>query len=188
MELTSRFVEALTYALQLHARQRRKVGGAPYAAHLLAAAALVVEQGTHEDEAIAALLHDAAEDQGGAATLAEIRRRFGSTVAEIVAGASDTTTSPKPPWRERKETFLARLATASPSVRLVVAADKLHNVRCLMRDYRREGEDLWRYFSGGRTDTLWYYRAAAETLQAAGPSTLVEELNRAVQELESLAQ
>jgi (p)ppGpp synthase/HD superfamily hydrolase len=186
MELTSRFADAVIYALQLHAHQRRKVGGEPYAAHLLSVTALVLEAGGTEDEAIAALLHDAVEDQGGAKILADIQSRFGPVVAEIVAGTSDTDVTPKPPWRQRKEAFLARLATASSSVRLIVAADKLHNVRCLLRDCRRCGDDLWRHFSGGRAGTLWYYRTAAETLKSAGPAPLVEELTGAVRELEDL--
>ncbi|MBN2580888.1 MAG: HD domain-containing protein [Pirellulales bacterium] len=186
MKLTSRFADALRFALQLHAEQRRKVGGAPYAAHLLGVAALVLECGSSEDEAIAAVLHDAVEDQGGAARLAEIRDRFGTAVAEIVAGASDADVSPKPPWRERKEAFLRRLAVASPAVRLIVAADKLHNVRCLTRDYRRCGEDLWRHFSGGRDGTLWYYQAVLETLKTHGKAPLVDELDRALNELTTL--
>jgi (p)ppGpp synthase/HD superfamily hydrolase len=187
MELTSRFTDAVEYALRLHARQRRKVGGEPYAAHLLSVTALVLEAGGTEDEAIAALLHDAVEDQGGAKILAEIKERFGTAVAEIVAGTSDTDVAPKPPWRQRKEAFLARLAAASPSVRLIVAADKLHNVRCLLRDCHRCGDDLWRHFSGGRDGTLWYYRTVAETLKSAGSTPLVEELDRAVQELAALS-
>ena len=103
MVISPRFTEALCYVAALHAQQRRKVSGEPYLAHLLAVAAIVMEHGGDEDEAIAALLHDAVEDQGGAATLEEIRRRFGQTVAEIVAGCSDTMVSPKPPWRQRKE-------------------------------------------------------------------------------------
>lgn len=133
MLLSSRFTEALSYVAALHAEQRRKVSGEPYLAHLLAVTAIVMEHGGNEDEAIAALLHDAAEDQGGTATPEEIRRRFGAAVAEIVEGCSDTVVSPKPPWRQRKEAHIARLRDASPSVRLVVAADKLHNVGSLAR-------------------------------------------------------
>ena len=145
-----------------------------------------MEHGGNEDEAIAALLHNAAEDQGGEATLEEIRRRFGATVAEIVAGCSDAMGSPKPPWRQRKETHIAHLREASPSVRLVVAADKLHNVAALTREYRRRGESLWPIFHGGRDGTLWYYRAVADALKQAAATPIVEELDRAVEELQLL--
>ena len=124
--LSSRFSDALVYAANLHAAQTRKVSGEPYLAHLLGAAAIVLDYGGDEDEAIAALLHDAIEDQGGPAARAEILRRFGERVAAIVEGCTDTDAFPKPPWRQRKEAFLERLRTAAPSVRLVVAADKLH--------------------------------------------------------------
>jgi (p)ppGpp synthase/HD superfamily hydrolase len=186
MPLSSRFTEALTYVAALHANQRRKVSGEPYLAHLLAVTAIVLEHGGNEDEAIAALLHDAVEDQGGTATLEEIRRRFGATVAEIVEGCSDTMVSPKPPWRERKEAHVAHLREASPSVRLVVAADKLHNVASLVREYRRRGESLWPIFHGGRDGTLWYYRTVADALKQTAATPIVEELDRAVEEFRLL--
>ncbi len=187
MQLTARFNEALQYAVQLHAGQVRKVSGEPYVAHLLGVTSLVLDYGGIEDEAIAALLHDAIEDQGGAAEGEEIRRRFGPAVAAIVRGCSDADTIPKPPWQERKDAFLARLEHVSPSIRLIVAADKLHNVRSLLRDYRRLGEAIWRHFKGGREKTLWYYRQVVEIMQRSGTSPLIEELDRAVAELERLA-
>ena len=140
MPLSPRLHEALSYAATLHADQQRKASGEPYLAHLLAVAALVMEYGGNEEETIAALLHDAVEDQGGMATLAEIRRRFGPAVAEIVEGCSDTAVAPKPPWRQRKEAYIARLRTRPASVRLVSAADKLHNARSILREYRRQGD------------------------------------------------
>jgi GTP pyrophosphokinase len=188
MMLSSRFNDAFFYAAALHAEQRRKLSGEPYLAHLLSVAALVMEHGGNEDEAIAALLHDAAEDQGGQPTLDEIGRRFGPTVAEIVEGCTDAIETPKPPWRPRKEAYIARLQKASASVRLLSAADKLHNARAILREYRRAGESLWSNFRGGREGTLWYYRTVAETLKAAGADPLVEELDRTVTEIERLAQ
>jgi len=185
--LTDRFCEALDFATRLHAEQRRKVSGTPYIAHLLAVAAMVIEHGGDEDEAIAALLHDAIEDQGGEAARQEIRRRFGDRVVEIVEGDTDADTVPKPPWRERKESFIERLRHASPSARLLTAADKLHNVRCLTRDLRLHGGDLWQHFHGGRDGTLWYYRAVLDTLKQHGPCPIVDELERAVSELERAA-
>ena len=147
MTLSSRFNEAFCYAAGLHAQQRRKLSGEPYLAHLMAVAAMVMEHGGNEDEAIAALLHDAVEDQGGLPTLDEIRRRFGPAVAEIVEGCTDTADSPKPPWRQRKEAYIARLRGASASIRLVSAADKLHNARAIFREYGHRGESLWEPFS-----------------------------------------
>jgi (p)ppGpp synthase/HD superfamily hydrolase len=184
---STRFSDALSYAAALHAEQRRKLAGEPYVAHLLAVAAIVMEYGGDEDEAIAALLHDAVEDQGGAATRDEIRRRFGETVAGIVDGCTDTAESPKPPWRQRKEAFIARLRHATPSVRLVVAADKLHNARAILREHRRLGQSLWGHFRGGRDGTLWYYRTVVDTLQRAETTALVEELDETVRQLERLA-
>jgi len=126
------------------------------------------------------------EDQGGAPTLAEIRRRFGDTVADIVAGCSDTDVVPKPPWRPRKEAYVAHLALASPSVRLVSAADKLHNARSILTDYRRLGEAVWSRFTGGKEGTLWYYTALVQAFRAYDPTPLVDELARAVEEMERL--
>ena len=186
MPLSPRFHEALSYAALLHAEQQRKVSGEPYVAHLLAVAALVLEYGGNGDEAIAALLHDAVEDQGGLATLEEIRRRFGPTVADIVDGCTDAAVMPKPPWRQRKEAYIARLRCAPAAVRLVSAADKLHNVRAILREYRRQGESVWGHFRGGRDGTLWYYRAVVETLKQADHHPLVEELDRTVAEIESI--
>lgn len=187
MFLTERFEDALVYAARLHARQVRKGAGVPYVSHLLGVAAIALEHGADEDEAIAALLHDAVEDQGGAATREEIRRRFGQRVASIVDGCTDADVTPKPPWRERKERYVAHLASAPPSVRLVSAADKLYNARTILADYRAHGESLWPRFTGGREGTLWYYRALVEAFRAHGPDPLADELARVVAELERLA-
>ena len=182
-----KFEEALTYAARLHRDQTRKATGIPYVTHLLAVAAIVGENGGTEDEVVAALLHDAPEDQGGEARLAEIRELFGAEVAAIVAGNSDTYQEPKPPWRGRKERYVAHVARAPHSVRLVSAADKLHNARSVLADLRCLGEDLWPRFNGGREGTLWYYRALVEAFRSAGSNPVVEELDRVVGELERLA-
>ncbi len=184
--LTQRFSEALSWAATLHQSQRRKANGTPYVAHLLAVAALVLEHGGNEDEAIAALLHDAIEDQGGHATRQQIAERFGSGVAAIVEGATETDLQPKPAWRERKEAHLAHLAHAGRSVQLVVAADKLHNVGSMITDYGRLGASLWSHFRGGKAGTLWYFRAIAAALPRA-PAELVAQLNAAIAQLERLA-
>lgn len=186
--LSARFDVALSFAARLHAGQVRKGTEIPYVAHLLAVASLVLEHGGNEDEAIAALLHDAIEDQGGAATREVIRRLFGEVVTEIVNGCTDTEVTPKPPWRARKEAYVAHVRLASPSVRLVSAADKLHNARSVLMDLRVLGEDVWSRFKGGREGTLWYYRALVRAYRdgGGGSSTLVEELDRVVTEIEAL--
>jgi (p)ppGpp synthase/HD superfamily hydrolase len=185
-ELTSRFADAMAYAIEMHSGQTRKGTDTPYVAHLMSVAALALEHGATEDEAIAALLHDAIEDQGGAPTRNEIVRRFGPLVARIVEGCTDADSVPKPPWRARKEKFLSGLAAASPSVQLVCAADKLHNVRSLVEDYQSIGDELWHRFSGGKQGTLWYYRAVADALAENRTNPLVAKLRLAVAELEQL--
>jgi (p)ppGpp synthase/HD superfamily hydrolase len=185
MELTPRFTQALNFTAERHAGQTRRGTEIPYLSHLLAVAGLVLEHGGSEDEAIGALLHDAVEDQK--ASINEIRNRFGEVVAAIVAGCSDTDEYPKPPWRPRKEAYLTSLPSASASVRLVTAADKLHNARALLRDYKEIGNELWERFKGGKHGTLWYYREIVESLRDGGPTALVEELDRVVSELERLA-
>ena len=187
MELSPRFAEALRYTADVHANQRRKLSGVPYMAHLLSVAGIVLEYGGDEDEAVAALLHDAVEDQGGAARREEIRRRFGQRVAEIVDGCTDADTTPKPPWRQRKEAYVANLRRASASTRLVSAADKLHNARSLLREYCLHGDSVWEHFGGGRDGTLWYYRAVADVLARCGDHPLLDELDRVVSRLERLA-
>ena len=187
MQLTSRFEEALNFAVRLHAGQLRKGTKIPYAAHLLSVASIALQHGADEEEAIAALLHDAVEDQGGAKTREEIRRRFGERVEAIVDGCTDTDVTPKPPWKERKQAYIAHVGTASPSVRLISASDKLDNARAILADYRSVGESLWKRFHGGREGTLWYYRSLVETFRQAGSNALVEELDRVVTEIEHLA-
>lgn len=185
--LGSRFRQALTYAARLHARQTRKGTARPYIGHLLGVTALVLEHGGDEDAAIAALLHDAVEDQGGRPRLAEIRHKFGRRVARIVEGCTDSFTDPKPPWRQRKEEYLRHIRKASAAVRLVSAADKVHNAREILSDLRAVGKDVWSRFKGGQDGTLWYYRALVNEFRAAGASPIVDELDRVVTDLERLA-
>ena len=181
--LSQRYAEAVALAIDLHADQKRKASDAPYVAHLLSTSAIVLLHGGSEDEAIAALLHDAIEDAGGEATRALVEARFGAGVANVVVGCTDAWTAPKPPWRPRKEAFLARLAGADSSVRLVVAADKFDNVRSLIADYARQGDDLWAFFKGGRDGTLWYYREVVRILAASPHATLTAELAAEVSRL-----
>ncbi|MCY3679289.1 MAG: HD domain-containing protein [Gemmatimonadetes bacterium] len=188
LRLTSRFEDALVFAAQLHREQCRKGSNVPYVSHLLAVSSLVIEHGGDEDQAIAALLHDAIEDQGGPPTRDRILRRFGERVTRIVEGCTDSQADPKPPWRARKEAFIAGISEKPPSVQLVCAADKLHNARCILSDYRNVGEKVWeRFKGGGREGTLWYYRELANALLPSGPTELVDELERVVGEIERLA-
>jgi (p)ppGpp synthase/HD superfamily hydrolase len=195
MSLSSRMSDAFAFAADLHHSQTRKGTAVPYLSHLMAVAALVLEHGGNEDEAIAALLHDALEDQsdhfpGGITALRqEIDRRFGPTVTAIVEACTDACSHPKPPWRPRKEAYIAHLATAPVSVLRVSAADKLHNARCILSDYRILGDGLWDRFNADRDQILWYYRALIEVFQdRPAPPGLLIELERTVAELEHLVQ
>lgn len=185
--LGQRFEDALTYSAKLHSRQIRKGSEVPYIAHLIGVASIALEYGADEDEAIAALLHDAIEDQGGAEVRGEIRNRFGERVVAIVDGCTDADVKPKPPWRQRKEAYIAHIKDASPSVRLVSCSDKLHNARTILKDYRLHGHALWERFKGGKEGTLWYYRALSDVFRAVYPSPLSDELERVVFEIDRLA-
>ncbi len=183
--LSSRFDDALLWACELHREQTRKGSGAPYISHLMAVASLVMEAGGDEDEAIGAVLHDAIEDQGGPRTREEIRRRFGDRVTALVDGCTDAEELPKPPWRERKEAFIASIRSAPASVRLIVTADKLHNVSCSIADLEREGPEAWERFRG-REKALWYCRSITLALEEAGGNALTPRLRRALDKLAEL--
>jgi len=187
MILSDRFNDALEYAFELHRTQFRKGSKTPYIAHLLAVAALVIETGGNEDEAIAGLLHDAPEDQGGAATLSQIQALFGDKVAAIVDGCTDTYENPKPPWRERKERYLDHLAGVSEQVRRVSLADKLHNSAAILRDYQQLGEAIWDRFSGGKDGTLWYYHSLVKIFKKSGNDWMTQELEKVVEQIDILA-
>lgn len=186
LQLTERFEQALVYATRLHAQQVRKGSGVPYISHLLSVAALVLENGGDEDEAIAALLHDAIEDQGGVPTREAIRQQFGERVTQIIDGCTESDTVPKPPWRDRKQRMIEYLRYASAEVRRVAIADKLHNARSTLAEYRREGEAVWQRFKGGKEGTLWFYRACIQADREAGSSPLTEEFERVVSQLEQM--
>jgi len=181
------FLRAFVFAAEKHKGQTRKASSIPYIGHLMGVASLVLEAGGDEDLAIAALLHDVVEDCGGAPMLTEVRRRFGSRVAKVVDGCTDAYTDPKPPWRERKEKYIARLRNEDKDTRLVSAADKLNNVRSIVSDYRAIGESVWSRFNGGREGTLWYYRTLRDEFLRDQPNRITRDLALAVSELESLA-
>lgn len=182
--LSSRFDEALIFANRTHAQQKRKHSGAPYLAHVLGVTALVLEDGGSEDEAIGALLHDAAEDQGGEQMLATIREKFGAKIEQIVRECSDTLASPKPPWRKRKEQHLEVLRTALPETIRIMQADKVYNARNLQRSLIEHGPQAWQKFKGGREGTLWYFRQMHTLLSQTRSGYLMMELGRLIEILE----
>ncbi len=189
--LTWRFNVALQFASGLHHQQPRKGVSIPYVAHLMSVCGLVLEAGGDEDQAIAALLHDAVEDQGGLPTLDTIRHMFGNRVANTVECCSDSTSrnpAEKLPWRVRKDKYLEHLRSADGDALLVSAADKLHNARAILSDYRILGDRLWLRFNASKEDILWYYGSLVKTFrQTAAPKVLSSELERVVKELEECA-
>lgn len=191
--LRSRFDGALAAAAAWHRYQVRKGTTVPYISHLLAVTAIVLEQGGTEDEAVAALLHDAVEDTGGLPRLEQIRVLFGDTAAGLVEALSDSTSTVREVdqdrrgWRARKEAYLAHLEGASRPVRLIAAADKLHNCRSLITDLQRVGQSVWGRFNAGRDDQLWFYRKFVDALRSKDDLPIFAELAAAVTTLEALA-
>jgi len=185
--LSKKFGKALLYASRIHGGKLRKKTRIPDIGHVLGVTAIALEYGANETEAIGALLHDAVEDAGGERRLRDIEHKFGSAVAKIVDGCTDTYEKPKPPWLERKKTYVEHVRSASQSTKLVSASDKLENVRSLLRNYREEGEKLWRRYSEGKKAALWYYRALVKAFTGKRIRPLVQELDRTVTELERLA-
>ncbi|NJR61350.1 MAG: HD domain-containing protein [Cyanobacteria bacterium CRU_2_1] len=186
VELTDRFEMALVYANQLHRGQLRKDGRSPYVAHLLSVAALVLEDGGSEDEAIAALLHDAVEDQGGLPTRQTIQAKFGDRVVRLIDGCTESETIPKPPWLERKHRYLEQIRQACPAVRRISLADNLHNARSLLACLTWEGPSVWNRFSGGRTQTLWFYRTLLDIYCHSGTDAMTQAFQAVIIQLEAL--
>jgi HD domain len=189
MKLTDKFTQALAYAERLHRNQTRKGNDIPYVAHLLAVCATVLEHGGDEDVAIAALLHDAVEDQGGEKTQSAIEAMFEPRVARIVAACTDTTSadpSTKAPWEERKRRHIVKLATVDADVALVTAADKLHNLTAIIRDVRRDGPETLSRFNAGPDQQLWYFTAVAAAIGRHRAVAPVGEIEEGVQVLASL--
>jgi (p)ppGpp synthase/HD superfamily hydrolase len=188
-QYSDRIFAAMAAAAQIHAHQARKSTTIPYLSHLLGTCAIAYDYGANEDEAIAALLHDAIEDGKPTEAARKTVWSFGDEVGRIVEGCTDADTDPKPPWRERKDAYLASLATEDRSVLLVSASDKLHNARSIVRDLRAIGEDLWKRFNAPKDQTLWYYRSLV-TFYRSNPEhtpALIDELDRTVTEMEALA-
>ena len=193
--LGTRFVQAIDYARQLHI-ETRQGSGVPVMAHLLGVASLVMGEAGHvrfavsEDMAIAALLHDAVEDHGGAVRLKDIEYNFGPDVARMVEGLSDTFAadpSEKEPWEERKWAYVDRLEKEPLDVQLISAADKLYNARTILDDYRKIGPEVWTRFKRGRDLQLWYFRTLLGVFAKSATNRIVEELGRVVGELERIS-
>ncbi len=181
-----RFDEALVMASSLHRAQARKASGVPYIAHLLGVASLVLEEGGSEDMAIAALLHDAAEDQGGEQVLAEIATAFGAEVARWVRQASDSFVQPKPAWETRKLHHLALIPAADREARLIMLADKVHNARSILADHIRVGSGVWGRFSVTRERTMWYYERLLEVFERGLSPVLYDTLSDCVKRMKEL--
>ncbi len=190
--LTDRFDRALLYATHVHGGQVRNGTSIPYVAHLLAVAATVLEYGGSEDMAIAALLHDAVEDQGGEPRLSDIRNRFGDRVADIVRACSDSVVNTsaghhKEDWRTRKTQYIEHLNTVDQDTLLVSLSDKIHNARSILRDLRKPeiGSAVWARFKSPKEQTLWHYRELANAFQKLLPGQLADELVEIVIVLEN---
>jgi (p)ppGpp synthase/HD superfamily hydrolase len=186
--LSERFQKAFSQALDLHREQLRKASQTPYIAHLMSVAALVLENGGNEDQAIAALLHDAVEDAGGLDTLQAIREEFGNVVADFVDGCTDSYTEPKTDWKPRKLAYLEKLKNASDEVKLISLADKVHNARSILQDLQTFGDETWDKFKGKKTGTLWYYQALIEIFKDAPYPGLKHELSTVVDEIQTYAE
>ena len=178
--LGARLDDAFRYAREVHATQTRKGTDRPYFGHLIGVASIVLDDGGSEDEAIAALLHDAVEDQGGRARLADIRARFGDAVARIVEDCTDSWDTPKAPWAERKAAYVRHARTLPPPSLRVSAADKVHNTYTLLRDLRNEGEAVWGRYRATADDVMAYYEGLVRAYRQAGGGRLVDELDRIV--------
>lgn len=181
--LSEKYDEALQFASRLHRSQVRKGTQIPYISHLMAVSALVLEHNGTEIQAIAALLHDAVEDQGGEKTLEVIRRDFGERVATIVVDCTDAWVEPKPPWRERKQSYLAKLPDKPASSLLVSLADKTHNAESIVSDKLEHGDTVFNRFNAGRDGTIWYYQELAEIFRECVPGALSQRLSKAVMSL-----
>lgn len=182
--LSDRFLEAVRYAAEVHKGQTRKGTAIPYLSHLMGVASIVLGDGGNEDEAIAGLLHDAAEDQGGRERLDDIRTRFGDTVARIVEACTDSWATPKEPWIDRKKKYVEHAKHLDAASLRVSAADKVHNAYAILRDLRAQGERVWERFSARPDDIIWYYKSLVHSFRESGGGSLVEELDRIVRGIE----
>jgi len=179
--------EAFEFARQLHGDQLRKGTETPYLSHLMSVSSLVLESGGSEEEAIAALLHDTVEDCGGLPVLEKIHQQFGESIANIVKDCSEPVSMPKPPWKDRKNAYIAQVAGADDSVKRVACADKLHNLRSILTDYQQAGDRVWDRFHADKKGTLWFYQSMVETLRPFGHGVAIfQELEKRVGDLQRI--
>jgi len=183
---SERLDRALSFAASGFRHRVRKGTGVPYLTHLLGVMVLVAEHGGDEEQMIAALLHDYLEDIEGS-SVETLEREFGERVAHYVLAMSDTTVRPKPPWQERKRRHIAQMATEPPELKLVSAADKLHNARSLLREHAEIGDSLWGRFNASRDQTLWYYREVVRALGQGWQHPICDELSAVVRALHQSA-
>jgi len=189
--LTSRLYEVVQLTVDLFGKDARKSSVVPALSHMFSVCALVQLDGGDEDEAIAALLHDTLEDKPQFITREEIKKRFGARVLEIIEISTDTPQDyhggPKPPWRERKQSYLDHTRKTDPALLRVTVADKVDNLRAILADHQRIGGELWQRFNAGQTDQVWYYQEAVSAYEQAGfQSPMLTELTRMVTELSAL--
>ncbi|HTV16191.1 MAG TPA: HD domain-containing protein [Acidobacteriaceae bacterium] len=193
--LSDRFTQAVDYARHLHI-ERRKGTEIPYMAHLLGVASLVMGEAGHapipvtEDMVIAALLHDTVEDHGGAVRLSDVRHNFGPNVARMVEGLSDSLSEDstrKEDWMPRKEQYVHRLAGEPDDVHLISAADKLHNARAILEDFRLIGDEIWKRFRRGREQQIWYFEELLKVFRSRRASRIVDELGLVLDELKEIS-
>ena len=184
---SERFIEATRVAARMHADQLRNGTNTPYVSHLFGTCAIALEYGANEDQAIAALLHDAIEDVEPLDQVRSVVRQFGDEVLRIVEACTDSDVRPRPAWRPRREAYVARLASEDRAILLVSASDKLHNARAIVSDLHRHGSALWERFNKD-SDQLWYYRALVFAFRSnpAHEPSLIDELDRTVTQMEQL--
>lgn len=186
LQLTDRYTQCLTWVCKLHHNQRRKMHGEPYISHLLRVGGMVLVYAEDEEEAMAAILHDAAEDQGGLKTLTEIQTRFSQRTAMLVSQCSDTFQTPKPAWRPRKELYIQNAASADPAARRISCCDKLDNARDILEYGRIHGAEVFNFFQGQREGILWYFTSLLEVYRQDVPTELVNSLAAVVEQLKTL--
>ena len=187
--LTKKYDEALRFSSELHRTQNRKGTDIPYVSHLMSVSALVLEYGGNEVQAIAGLLHDAVEDQGGLKTLKIIRKKFGSKVAKIVSDCTDAEIEPKPPWLERKKSYIKSLKNKPQSSLFVSVCDKTHNASCIVNDHKRVGKKLWKRFSAKPKQIYWYYDSLGKCFNKnlKGKKVLKQNFSKLVLELKRIS-
>lgn len=187
MVLSENFERALIYATHLHGGQPWVVADLPMLAHLLGTASLVLEYGGSEEQAIAGLLHEAAEETGGLWRRDDIRARFGAAVGDLVRACGECFDAAKPPWRARKAAYIGKIPHFTSAARLISLADQLHHARALLRELVANGEKGWKCSEGGKDGLLWYHRCLLRAYRGTGAEALLDELEAALKYIDQFA-